>query len=147
MMLRILGLAAAVGLATTVAYAQTVDPTIPARKDALKAMGGATRPVVPMLRGEAPFDLATVQTALRTYQESAERLPALFPDTSKTGGETEALPIIWQQKDQFNAGFTKLAADARAASAAITNEATFRANFPGVVRNCQTCHDTYRVKK
>ena len=45
-----------------------------------------------MLKG-APYDLAAVKAALKTYGEAAAKIPALFPDDSKTG-DTNALPAI-----------------------------------------------------
>ena len=41
----------------------------------------------------------------------------------------------------------KLEADAKAASAAITYEASFKANIGKVLGNCKGCHDDYRIKK
>ncbi|MCK0196860.1 cytochrome c [Ancylobacter sp. 6x-1] len=122
------------------------DP-IKERQALLKEMGRATRPVGAMLKGDASFDLATVQAALDTYIKNAKQLPNLFPPGSDKGGDTEALPVIWKRHDEFTAIYAKLERDATAARAAITDEASFKANFPGVVKNCSTCHDTFRQKK
>ena len=43
--------------------------------------------IVAMLKG-APFDLAAVQKALKTYDNAAEKMPALFPPDSKTATPT-----------------------------------------------------------
>ena len=64
-----------------------------------------------MSKGTAPFDLATVQDLLKTLAIAAEKEPTLFPDNSKTGGGTAALPAIWQNKADFNARFVKFAKD------------------------------------
>ncbi|MFD2030498.1 cytochrome c [Ancylobacter dichloromethanicus] len=53
---------------------------------------------------------------------------------------------MWTNKADFDARFAKLGTDAAAARAAITDEASFKANFPAVVRNCGGCHDNYRQK-
>ena len=39
----------------------------------------------------------------------------LFPDNSKTGGDTAALPAIWENKADFDAKLTKFVAEAKAA--------------------------------
>ncbi len=135
-----------VGASAGVALAQNLD-TIKQRKELLKSMGKPTKAAGAMLKGEAPFDLAAVKAALKTYQEVAPKMPALFPDDSKTGGETEALPVIWEKKKDFEDRFAKLAADAKAADAAITDEASFKAKFPDVAGNCGGCHKIFREQK
>lgn len=122
------------------------DP-IKERKTLYKEWGTTTKPVGEMLKGEREFDLAAVQAALDSYAKHVKVLPTLFPVGSETGGETEALPSIWQNKAKFDDIFPKLEADAAAARAKITDEASFKANFPGVVRSCKTCHDEFRKKK
>jgi cytochrome c556 len=86
-----------------------------------------------------------VQAALKIFAEGAPKLPALFP-TDSQAGDTKALPLIWQEKDKFNAIFTKLEADSKAAMTSITNEATFKTEMPKVLGNCGTCHDAFRAK-
>ena len=95
--------------------------------------------------GWAPFDMAKVQAALKTYIDAAKKTPDLFPDDSKTGGETTVLPAIWEKKAEFNAIFTKWAADSVAAQTAIKDEASFKTEWPKVMSNCGTCHKAYRV--
>jgi cytochrome c556 len=135
------GLAMAIGLGA--AWADG-DP-IKDRRDLMKANGEATKTVVGMLRG-APFDLDAVKAALKSYANAAAKAPALFPEGSD-GGDTNALPAIWENKADFNARFTKFGNDVSSASAAIVDEATFKATMPGVLKNCGGCHELYRAKK
>jgi cytochrome c556 len=115
------------------------------RRELMKHNGAATKTVVDMLKG-APFDLAAVQGALKTYGEAATQAPGDFPDDSKTG-DTNALPAIWDNKADFNGRFAKFGQDAAAATAAITDEASFKAQIPAVLKNCGGCHELYRAKK
>ncbi len=78
------------------AYAQS--PAIQQRQDLLEAIGKATGPVGAMLQGKAAFDIAPVKAALAVYSENAVKLKELFPDDSKEGGDTEALPVVWEKK-------------------------------------------------
>ena len=132
-------------LGVTAVVAQT-DP-IAARKALMKANGDNTKIAVAMMKGEAPFDLAKAQAAFATYQDAAKKMPDLFPDTSKTGGDTAALPAVWDHMDDVNARFKKLGDDAATAAAATKDLDTFKASFPAVTKNCGGCHETYRAKK
>ena len=122
------------------------DP-VAQRRAVLKGFGDAAKAPGAIMKGEQPFDLATVQKSLDVYIDGAKKLPAMFPDTSKTGGETAALPKIWDEKAKFEGIFAKLGADAAAAKAAITDEASFKANMGKVFGDCKACHDDYRAKK
>lgn len=144
-MIRIVLATAVVALGVTAVVAQT-DP-IAARKALMKANGDNTKIAVAMMKGEAPFDLAKAQTAFATYQDAAKKMPDLFPDTSKTGGDTAALPAIWDHMDDVKARFKKLGDDAAAAATATKDLDSFKASFPAVTKNCGGCHETYRAKK
>ena len=61
-------------------------------------------------------------------------------------GDTAALPAAFDNKQDLFARFEKLAADAKAAQAAIKDEASFKAEWPKVPQNCGGCHQLYRKK-
>jgi cytochrome c556 len=61
-----------------------------------------------------------------------------------TAGDTAALPAIWEKMDDFKAIAAKLAADAKAAQASVKDEASFKATFPEVTKNCGGCNRPYR---
>jgi cytochrome c556 len=132
--------ALALGAAAAVAQANVIEQ----RQNLMKEHGAMVRPASAMLRGQAPFNLEQVQTALRTFSRNAKVAPTLFPDNSKTGGDTKALPAIWDSKADFEGIFVKFDQDAQAALAAIKDEPTFKAEFPKVLQNCSACHDRYR---
>ena len=62
------------------------------------------------------------------------------------GGKTEALPVIWEKKAEFEAGYTKISADADAAAGAIKDEASLKAEMPKVLGNCGSCHRNFRAR-
>lgn len=142
---RLLVISAIALAGATAAFA--ASPAIKERKAVLKGFGDATKPVAGMLKGQAAFDLATVQKALGVYEAGAKKLPSLFPADSKTGDDTEALPKIWEDTAKFDAIFDKLAKESAAAMASIKDEASFKATFPKLLGNCKACHDDYRQKK
>jgi cytochrome c556 len=110
----------------------------------MKGFGQATRAPTAIVKGEAPFDLAKVKASLKVFQDNSAKLKSLWPEDSKTGENTRALPKIWADKD-FLAWFDGFAKDAKAAEAAIKDEASFKAQWPKVVEYCGSCHKDYRA--
>jgi cytochrome c556 len=144
MMIRTVLAVAALALGVSVAAAQ--DP-IAARRALMKNNGDQAKAGVAMIKGEAPFDLAKAQAILAAFQDTATKAPALFPDNSKTGGDTAADPKIWDNKTDFNAKMAKFGDDSKAAAASVKDLDTFKAAFPTVGKNCGGCHELYRIKK
>jgi cytochrome c556 len=141
-MLRIFAVAAALAVGATAVVAQNAAG-ITARKESFKAMGGAMGAPGKMLKGEAPFDLAAVQASLKTLESKAAEVKGQFGDDTKTG-ETKVLPVAFEKKADLMARFDKLASDAKAAQAAIKDEASFKAEWGKVGANCGGCHKEYR---
>jgi cytochrome c556 len=149
-MMRMTFAALAIAASTGIALAAVTGlEAIKERQELMKADGAATKPVVAMLQGKARFDLATVQKALKTYQNAMSKEPALFPPDSKTGDKTHALPVIWEDDNltDLDARFKKLGADSAAALTTIKDEASFKATMPGVLHNCDGCHEKYVAKE
>ena len=144
-MKRFCGAVIALVVLTSVGAAQNTD-VIAARQTVYKGFGSATKPIGAMLKGDTPFDEAVVKTALTTYAEGTGKLANLFPDDSKTGHDTEALPAIWSSKTDFDGRLTKLGADSQAALTAITDKASFTATMPKIIGQCGACHKEYRAK-
>ena len=134
--------ALALGISTAIAQ----DP-IAARKALMKENGKQAQLGTKFMKGEEPFDLAKAKAIFASYQDAAAKAPALFPDNSKTGGDTAALPAIWEKKADFDAKLVKLGEDAKEAAAKVTDEASFKTVFLTVQKNCGGCHETYRAKK
>ena len=137
---------AAIALGVSVAIAQQ-DP-IAARKALMKENGEQAKIGAAMMKGEAPFELATAQKIFATFEDAAAKMPSLFPDNSKSGGDTAADPKIWESMDDVKARFVKFGADAKEAESKVTDLDSFKAAFGNIGKNdCGACHQTYRVKK
>ena len=134
--------ALALGISTAIAQ----DP-IAARKALMKENGKQAQLGNKFIKGEEPFDLAKAKAIFAAYADSATKVQGLFPDTAKTGGETAALPAVWEKKADFNAKLVKFGEDAKEAQGKVTDEASFKTVFPTVQKNCGGCHETYRAKK
>ena len=75
----------------TTAVSSQQDP-IAARKAIMKSNGQAAGALAKMIKGEAPFDLPTAKRHSHHFEDAAAKMPGLFPDNSKMGGETTASP-------------------------------------------------------
>ena len=146
MLNRTLVAAAAVVLGAATVVAQT-DP-IAARKSLMKANGDQAKLGVAMIKGEAPFDLDKAKAIFATFIDAANKMPNLFPENSKTGDETAALPAIWEHMADVKARFAKLGEDAKAAQSSVKDLDSFKAAFSNIGKNdCGACHEHYRQKK
>ncbi len=145
-LMRIAVAAAIVALGATAVVAQQ-DP-IAARKALMKGNVQHAGAMVKMTKGETPFDAAKVQAGFAQWAETAEKLSALFPDNSKTGGETRATPKIWLAKSDFDAkaaAFGKAVADNRTKAAESLDG--LKAAIPAVGKTCDNCHEDYRASR
>ena len=144
MYLRTMLAALAVGLSVGAVVAQS-DP-IAARKALMKGNNDNARIAVQMMRGQQPFDAAKVEAAFAQWAETAQKLPGLFPEDSKTGGKTLATPKIWQNKKDFDekaAAFAKSVAENR--DKAKSSLDGLKAAIPVVGKACDNCHEDYRL--
>ena len=57
---------------------------------------------------------------------------------------TAALPEAFANKADLFAKFDKISADAKAAEAAVKDEASFKTEWQKVTSNCGGCHKAYR---
>lgn len=136
---------AVVAFGATAVLAQQ-DP-IAARKALMKSNGQNAGAISKMVKAEAPFDLATAKKAFATFQDAAAKMPNLFPPDSKSGGETAALPKIWEDMADFKAKFVKFGEDAKAAEASVKDLDSLKVAVGIVGKNCGGCHEIYRIKK
>ena len=135
-----------IALGVGVALAQE-DP-IKARRALMKANGDEAKIGAAMAKGEMPFDLAKARKMFATFEDASAKAPSLFPDNSKSGGDTAAKAEIWENLDDFKARLVKLGTDAKAAMESVTDLDTFKAAFGSIGKNdCGACHEKYRVKK
>jgi cytochrome c556 len=138
-MLRSIAVAAAVAIGATAVYAQNAA-VIKERRETMRTIAKSSGATFKIVKGEAPFNLATVQDTLKKVQSEAPKLKNQFPDDSKTGGNTEAQPLIWAKRAEFNAAIDKWVADAKTAEGLIKDEASFKAEYPKVSAGCGGCH-------
>ena len=123
------------------------DP-IATRKGLMKENQDNAEIVVRMMRGQAPFDAAKVDAAFAQWADTAQKLPSLFPDNSKSGQKTRAAPKIWTAKADFDdkaAALGKVVADNRDKAKGSVDG--LRAAIPAIGNACDACHKDYRLAK
>ena len=145
-MIRYVSIAALLAVGATIAYAQGAGgiKAIEERKAAMKAIGGANKTLSDMAKGDVPFDAAKAAAGFKTIEDSLVKSKALYPDDSKSGGDTAALPAIWEKKADFTAKLDKAVADAKSGGANSKTEAAFKDQHKALVGNCGGCHKDYR---
>ncbi len=77
-----------------------------------------------------------------------DKLIDLFPENSKTGYDTEALPTIWLQKDEFNALMIETSDKVKAFSRIavnLTGDELKEAQKNLIWSSCKACHDKFRM--
>jgi cytochrome c556 len=136
-------LAIAFGATAVVAQSSAITE----RKALMKSVGAAAKAGAGFAKGATPYDNAKAVEIFVTYASVASKMPALFPDDSKTGGETTAAPKIWSDKATFNAAMAKFEAEAKAAQASVKDLDSFKVAFGAMGKNCGNCHETFRVSK
>jgi cytochrome c556 len=140
----VVSIATALGAVSVIAQSNPIA----ARMALMKANNDNVRTVGEMIRGQAPFDAAKVEAAFAQWADTAQKLPGLFPDDSKTGDKTRAAPKIWQTKADFDAkaaAFAKAVAGNRAKSVASLDG--LKASYPAVSMACSNCHEDYRLAR
>ncbi len=124
----------------------SVEEIIKGRK-ALFSKNYSTAKRVQTFATKGEFDKA--KTLMLEMSENYKTLVNYFPDNSKEGFKTEALPIIWENKDEFNALMNKSANDMIKLTSLIEdteNGDEVRAVLTKMMwNNCKACHSKFRA--
>jgi len=82
---------------------------------------------------------------MKEMTENYETLLNYFPENTKEGFNTEALPLIWENKDEFNALMQKSADDMKQLAAVIEDADDLRGTMQQYMwSNCKACHSRFR---
>jgi len=82
---------------------------------------------------------------MKEMTENYENLLNYFPENTKEGFNTEALPSIWENKDEFNALMQKSADDMKQLAAVIEDADDLRGTMQQYMwSNCKACHSKFR---
>ena len=83
---------------------------------------------------------------MKKMSDNYKKLLDYFPDNTKKGFKTEALPSIWENKDEFNALMQKASDDMIKLAKAIDTAEDLRAVQKELMwNNCSACHNRFRA--
>ena len=75
------------------------------------------------------------------------RLLDLFPENSKEGFGTEALPSIWENKDEFNLLMTKASNNMIELTSVVVEAEDMKATLEKYMwSSCKSCHSKFRAE-
>ena len=84
---------------------------------------------------------------IKKISDNYIKLLDYFPDNTKEGFKTEALPSIWENKDEFNALMQKASDDMIKLAKAIDTAEDLRAAQKELMwNNCSACHNRFRAE-
>ena len=125
------------------ANAETVEEIIKARK-ALFSKNYSTAKRVQALSSKGDFDRA--KELMIEMSENYKTLLGLFPENTKEGFKTESLPIIWEEKEAFNALMQKSSDNMIKLTSVIEDSDDIRATLREFMwSSCKACHSKYRM--
>ena len=122
---------------------QSVEEIIKGRK-ALFSKNYSTAKRVQALSSKGDFDKA--KELMIEMSENYKTLLGLFPENTQEGFKTESLPIIWQEKDAFNALMQKSSDNMIKLTSVIEDSDDIRATLQEFMwSSCKACHSKYRM--
>ena len=84
---------------------------------------------------------------MKKMSDNFKKLLDYFPENTKEGFNTEALPSIWENKDEFNALMKKASNDMIKLVKAIDTADDLRAAQKELMwSNCSACHNRFRAE-
>ena len=130
-------------LITTNAYSEkSAEDAIKTRK-ALFSKNYSAAKKVQSLSSNGEFDKA--KELMLEMSKNYLNLLELFPDNSKEGFKTESLPIIWDDKENFNLLMQKSSDDMIKLTSIIETTDNINGSIKKLMwSNCKACHSKYR---
>ena len=121
----------------------SVEEIIKGRK-ALFSKNYSTAKRVQTFASEGEFDKA--KSLILEMSENYKTLIEYFPDNSKEGFKTEALPSIWENKKEFNDLMQKSSDDMIKLASLFEDADDVRATLTQMMwSNCKACHSKFRA--
>ena len=126
------------------ASAQTVEEIIKGRKAMFSENYQNGKKISILLKSGKKEEAKPI---MKKISENYKKLLDYFPENTKEGFKTEALPSIWENKDEFNALMQKASDDMLKLAKAIDTADDLRAIQKELMwSNCSACHNRFRAE-
>ena len=91
-------------------------------------------------------DIDEAKKLMIEMSDNYKKLLDLFPENSKEGFGTEALPSIWENKDEFNLLMTKASSNMIELTSVVDEEEDMKATLGKYMwSSCKSCHSKFRA--
>ena len=125
------------------ANAMTVEEIIKGRKAMFSENYQNAKKISILLKSKK---IEEAKPLMKKISDNYKKLLDYFPENSKEGFKTEALPSIWENKDEFNALMQKASDDMIKLAKAIDTAEDLRAVQKELMwSNCTACHSRFRA--
>ena len=125
------------------ANAQTVEEIIKGRKAMFSENYQNAKKISILLKSKR---IEEAKPLMKKISDNYIKLLDYFPENTKEGFKTEALPSIWENKDEFNALMQKASDDMLKLTKAIDTADDLGAIQKKLMwSNCSACHDRFRA--
>ena len=131
-------------LSLSVSANQTVEEIIKARKAMFSENYQNGKKISILLKSGKKEEAKPI---MKKISDNYKKLLDYFPENTKEGFKTEALPSIWENKDEFNALMQKASDDMLKLAKAIDTADDLRAIQKDLMwSNCSACHNRFRAE-
>ena len=125
------------------ANAMTVEEIIKGRKAMFSENYQNAKKISILLKSKK---IEEAKPLMKKISDNYKKLLDYFPENTKEGFKTEALPSIWENKDEFNALMQKASDDMIKLAKAIDTAEDLRAVQKELMwSNCTACHSRFRA--
>ena len=118
----------------------------------MQDMADQSKAVADMFKGKSEFDRRVIVDAADAFARHGEQMAELFPDSkeSRTGSNTEALPRIWDEWDNFSTQvtqFVELNESLKDTVSTTEDIGLLKKAFFKTTKGCSGCHKRFRKPK
>ncbi len=124
---------------------QKTGDAIKYRQSVFNVLNVHTQRIGAVVKGDAPFDKASMETNAAVIELLSRQLAHAFPAGSD-GSPSKAKPEVWQDPAQFKQKMDEFVSAAAKLSAATKSSdmSAIKSSFNAITQSCKACHEGFR---